>query len=104
MAAKRKQKIRMSEKEFARVAAATCSGWSRRSLGVAHALLVEGTPLSAAAATYKMSRQQANIVRNRFVAKAATCGNTGGGVGWTITTVTRAVRKFLSFGRAREGK
>lgn len=60
---------RMSEAEFARVAA-TCSKWSERSLGVARALLVEGVPLSDVAAAHEMSRQQANVVRNRFMAKA----------------------------------
>lgn len=60
---------RMSDAEFARVAA-TCSKWSERSLGVARALLVEGVPLSDAAATHEMSSQQANVVRNRFIAKA----------------------------------
>lgn len=60
---------RMSDAEFTRVAA-TCSKWSERSLGVARALLVEGVPLSDAAATHEMSSQQANVVRNRFIAKA----------------------------------
>ena len=59
----------MSEAEFVRIAA-MCSKWSERSLGVVRALLVEGVPLSDAAAAHAMSRQQANIVRNRFMAKA----------------------------------
>ncbi|HCP6903051.1 hypothetical protein [Shigella flexneri] len=39
-------------------------------MGVARALLVDGVPLSDAAAAHEMSRQQANVVRNRFLAKA----------------------------------
>lgn len=38
-------------------------------MGVARALLVKGERLSAAAAAHEMSAQQANVVRERFLAK-----------------------------------
>lgn len=59
----------MTEEEFSRIAA-ECSRWSDRSIGVARALLVDGVPLSDAATTHDMSKQQANVVRARFVDKA----------------------------------
>lgn len=49
--------------------AAKCK-WSERSLGVAKALIVDGVPLSEAAAAHQMSPQQANVIRGRFLAKA----------------------------------
>lgn len=59
----------MTTEQFARVAS-TCNNWSRRSLGVVRAILVDGISLNVAAATYEMSKQQANVVRSRFLAKA----------------------------------
>ncbi|NOV32718.1 hypothetical protein [Methylomonas sp. ZR1] len=44
--------------------------WSDRSLGVAKALIIDGVPLSEAAAMHDMSPQQANVIRTRFVEKA----------------------------------
>ncbi len=44
--------------------------WSDRSLGVAKALIIDGLPLSEAAAMHDMSPQQANVIRTRFVEKA----------------------------------
>jgi hypothetical protein len=44
--------------------------WSDRSLGVAKALIMDGVPLSEAAAKHDMSPQQANVIRTRFVEKA----------------------------------
>lgn len=61
---------KMSDAEFTRVAM-ICNRWSERSLGVARALLVEGVPLSDAATAHEMSSQQANVIRSRFLAKAA---------------------------------
>jgi hypothetical protein len=49
--------------------AAKCK-WSERSLDVAKALIVDGVPLSEAAAAHQMSPQQANVIRGRFLAKA----------------------------------
>lgn len=47
-----------------------CRRWSDRSLGVAKALIIDGVPLSEAATIHKMSPQQANVIRTRFVEKA----------------------------------
>jgi hypothetical protein len=44
--------------------------WSDRSLGVAKALIIDGVPLSEAAAMHDMSPQQANVIRTRFIEKA----------------------------------
>lgn len=56
-------------KQFADVADKTCKRWSERSLGVAKALIVDKVPLFKAAAAHKMSHQQANMIRTRFIAK-----------------------------------
>ena len=44
--------------------------WSDRSLNVAKALIIDGIPLSEAASIHKMSPQQANVIRSRFIEKA----------------------------------
>lgn len=59
---------KMDAAQFDRVAA-KCK-WGERSLGVAKALIIEKVSLSKAAATHKMSAQQANVIRTRFFAKA----------------------------------
>lgn len=60
---------RMSDAEFSRVAA-KCGRWSERNLGVVRSILVDGEPLTQAAAKHEMSKQQANVLRARFIAKA----------------------------------
>lgn len=60
---------RMDPAQFERVAA-KCARWSAPSLGVAKALIVDGVPLSEAAAAHSMSPQQASVIRTRFLAKA----------------------------------
>ncbi|EGL3999256.1 hypothetical protein IQ368_004808 [Salmonella enterica] len=59
---------RMDAAQFDRVAS-KCR-WSERSLGVARALLVDGVPLSDAAAAHDMSVKQARVLLARFAAKA----------------------------------
>lgn len=60
---------RMDEAEFSRIAE-KCRKWSERNLGVVRALLVEGDSMTDAAAKHEMSKQQANVLRTRFLAKA----------------------------------
>lgn len=59
---------RMDEARFKRVAS-RCQ-WSERSLGVVHALLVEGRQLAEVAAAFDMRPQNANTLRSRFIKKA----------------------------------
>jgi hypothetical protein len=51
-------------------AASACQRWSKRSLEVARALLVDGKPLSSVAHANNMSMQHANVIRGRFIKKA----------------------------------
>ena len=60
---------RMDEAEISRIAE-KCRKWSERNLGVVRALLVEGDSMTDAAAKHEMSKQQANVLRTRFLAKA----------------------------------
>lgn len=39
-------------------------------MGVVRSVLVDGEPLTQAAAKHEMSKQQANVLRTRFIAKA----------------------------------
>ncbi|MEY2170746.1 MULTISPECIES: ParA family protein [unclassified Rhodanobacter] len=58
---------RIDEARFQRVAS-RCQ-WSERSLGVVHALLVEGRQLAEVAAAFDMRPQNANTLRSRFIKK-----------------------------------
>jgi len=46
-----------------------CHRWQARSLAVVRALLVDGVPISKAAASQNMTMQQANLHRKRFLDK-----------------------------------
>jgi len=49
---------------------AKCARWSKRSISVARALIVDGRPIGDVADDYDMTKQQANVIRTRFYSKA----------------------------------
>lgn len=59
---------RFDESCFQRVSS-RCQ-WSERSLGVVHALLVEGRQLAEVAAAFDIKPQSAHTLRSRFIKKA----------------------------------
>lgn len=59
----------MDAKKFSLVASSYCKKWSKRSLEVVRALLVEGVSLDEAALTFNMKSQQASVLRGRFYKK-----------------------------------
>jgi len=58
----------VSAKTFESVKRLHCGRWSDRSLEVARALLVDGERVTEVAGKFGMSRQQANVLRTRFLA------------------------------------
>jgi hypothetical protein len=63
-------KQKLDAASFEQVASSECRRWGKRAIDVARALLVDGAGLTDAADQSGMSRQQANVIRNRFLDKA----------------------------------
>ncbi len=57
----------LSAQEFDRIAERHCKRWSKRSLDAVRSLIVDGKRLIDVAVAYKMTSQQANVLRQRFL-------------------------------------